>query len=48
MSGDETTSDWINAGEYSELPDNQLYLTSFYYTITTMTTVGYGDISANN
>ena len=24
-----------------------VYLTSFYYTITTITTVGYGDISAS-
>ena len=27
--------------------DSDLYLTSFYYTITTITTVGYGDISAH-
>jgi len=26
-------------------PDTGLYLTSFYFIITTMTTVGYGDIS---
>jgi Trk-type K+ transport system membrane component len=25
-----------------------LYVTSFYYTVTTITTVGYGDISANS
>lgn len=24
---------------------NQVYLTSFYFTVTTITTVGYGDIS---
>lgn len=31
----------------SIMSDSDLYLTSFYYTITTITTVGYGDISAN-
>jgi len=25
-----------------------LYMTSFYYTVTTITTVGYGDISGTN
>ena len=29
-------------------PDSGLYLTSFYFIITTMTTVGYGDISGQN
>ena len=29
-------------------PDFGLYLTSFYFIITTMTTVGYGDISGQN
>ena len=28
------------------LPPNELYLMSIYFVITTMTTVGYGDISA--
>ena len=27
------------------MPDGERYLTSFYFTITTITTVGYGDIS---
>ena len=27
------------------MPDNEQYLTAFYFTITTITTVGYGDIS---
>jgi len=30
---------------FSHQPNHELYLTSFYYIITTMTTVGYGDIS---
>lgn len=32
--------------EYKAMPDNEKYLTAFYFTITTITTVGYGDISA--
>lgn len=35
---------WIEDG-YDELADQSLYLTSFYFCITTITTVGYGDIS---
>ena len=30
------------------LPENEIYLTSFYFTITTFSTVGYGDIAAKN
>ncbi len=29
------------------MDENDLYLTSFYFTITTITTVGYGDYSAH-
>ena len=28
------------------MEDNELYVTSFYYTTTTILTVGYGDITA--
>lgn len=28
------------------MPDGELYMTSFYFTITTIVTVGYGDITA--
>lgn len=37
---------WIEEGSYDDLPPSELYLTSFYFTITTITTVGYGDLSA--
>lgn len=41
----ETERSWIATYETDSLSD--LYLTSFYFTITTITTVGYGDFSAN-
>jgi len=34
--------------EYRDLGQGSLYVTSFYFTITTITTVGYGDISGEN
>ena len=48
---------WIIVGRYDDDPlswlqdfesrsGSDIYLESFYYSITTMTTVGYGDISA--
>lgn len=42
------SGNWIHANEYETLSKFHLYLTSFYFTITTMTTVGYGDISGTN
>ena len=36
------------AEKYVEDVQNSLYMTSFYWTITTITTVGYGDISGTN
>lgn len=35
---------WME-GDVAEMPDNEKYLTSFYWTVTTITTVGYGDVS---
>ena len=37
---------WIDP--YKELPDEALYLTSFYFAVTTITTVGCGDITGSN
>jgi hypothetical protein len=34
--------------EIMDMPKTQLYVLSFYFMTTTMTTVGYGDYSANN
>lgn len=41
--GDERS--WMT-DEYKDISDSEKYLTAFYFTITTITTVGYGDISA--
>ncbi|CDW86372.1 cation channel family protein [Stylonychia lemnae] len=37
---------WIFQNEFQDYDDGTLYLTSFYYTVTTIVTVGYGDIHA--
>ena len=39
---------WIKAGGYEEYSIFDLYVTSYYFTVTTITTVGYGDISGNS
>jgi hypothetical protein len=36
---------WISNYEFENLTDLQLYLTALYFTFTTISTVGYGDIS---
>ena len=45
----EVTKDtWVEAGGFSGLKELDLYLAGIYFTITTFTTVGYGDISSKN
>jgi len=39
---------WIYLGNYTDYGDFQLYITSFYFTVTTIVTVGYGDITPKN
>ena len=39
---------WIQDGGYADLHHEEKYLTSFYFTVTTITTVGYGDIGPVN
>lgn len=41
---DDSGKSWISL--YGDVSRSDLYLTSFYFTITTITTVGYGDFSA--
>ena len=43
----EDDATWMD-GDIKDLPLKSQYLTAFYFTITTFSTVGYGDISANN
>ena len=49
IDGPATTS-WIQNGSpaYNTLDNMRLYFVAFYYTITTMTTVGYGDVVGVN
>jgi hypothetical protein len=37
---------WIYAKDYTDLAVVDLYINSFYFTVTTIMTVGYGDITA--
>lgn len=44
----DTSVNWIEVGGFQDLENTQLYIVSIYWTITTFTTVGYGDILASN
>jgi len=45
---EDNPNNWINEFGYNELDNSDLYTVAYYYTVTTITTVGYGDIYANN
>jgi len=44
----ELDDNWIHAKKFDDYSINQIYTTSLYYTVATITTVGYGDISGTN
>ena len=37
---------WVGANGFQDLPNIELYIKAVYFTVTTITTVGFGDISA--
>ena len=39
-------NNWIYHNGYMAMSELDLYVTSFYFTVTTIMTVGYGDITA--
>ena len=41
-----STHSWIYIFNFEDLSAWELYVTSFYFTVTTIMTVGYGDITA--
>ena len=46
--GNQYNVNWITKNGFDEIRNFQLYTISFYYTVTTIATVGYGDISGTN
>jgi hypothetical protein len=45
---DDSAKSWLTENDYTGYTNYQLYMTSVYFTVTTITTVGYGDISGYN
>ena len=45
---DDYKDTWMDTDEIRAMETDGKYLTSMYWTVTTITTVGYGDISATN
>ena len=44
---DETSKEnWIYIKDFGDMDNYDLYVTSFYFSVTTIVTVGYGDITA--
>lgn len=45
---DDSYVNWIYHQGYSDFSDYDLYVSSLYFTVTTIVTVGYGDIVPEN
>jgi len=39
---------WISLGGYIDYTDGELYTVAFYFTVTKIVTVGYGDVTPKN
>ena len=46
--GEATTTNWIEDKGFLYAGDQELYFAAYYFSVTTFTTVGYGDISATS
>ena len=46
--GEDKGTNWIESGGFVDLSPSDKYLVSLYFVITSITTVGFGDISATN
>jgi Ion channel len=42
----DSKQNWIYQNDFDDISDGELYLTALYFTITTIVTVGYGEITA--
>ena len=42
---DDSKVNWIYQKNLEDVPHYELYVTAFYFTVTTLVTVGYGDIT---
>ncbi|TNV85840.1 hypothetical protein FGO68_gene9701 [Halteria grandinella] len=45
---DDSKTNWIYSKGMTDAEDLELYVTAFYFTVTTLVTVGYGDITAQS
>ena len=45
---EQSKANWIYRGRFLEDDPFNLYMTAMYFSVTTVLTVGYGDITANN